>query len=70
MWNRELRKRDVVTLLEEADFYVDEEALEPVAFEVLVEGLELLHPEDVRALDRALHEYVNGEYYLVLYIIL
>ena len=26
MWNRELRKRDVVTLLEEADFYVDEES--------------------------------------------
>lgn len=65
MWNRELRIQDLMRLLEENDFEVDEDGVGPKAYEVLVDGTELLHPDDLEEFDRAVDEYVNGEYYLV-----
>lgn len=65
MWNRGLRIQDLVKLLEENDFEIDEEAVGPIAYEVLVDGTDLLHPRDMTEFDRAVDEFLNGAYYNV-----
>ena len=65
MWNRELRIQDLFRLLEENGFELDEDGIGPNAYEVLIDGTELLHPEDLLEFDRAVDEFINGEYYLV-----
>ena len=65
MWNRELRIQDLLRLLEEKNFEIDEDGIGPKAYELLVDGTELLHPDDLEEFDRAVDEFVNGEYYLV-----
>lgn len=66
--NRTLRTSDLLELLFDSDFEVDELAMFPRAFEVLVDGTGLMHPEDICEFDTAVDEFLNGNYYNVLYI--
>eukprot|EP00981_Chlorochromonas_danica_P007020 scaffold1524_cov182-Ochromonas_danica.AAC.4 len=60
---REQRKELLTELLEDEDFAVNRDCLQPSAIEVLEDGTGFLTPEDLAEFDIAVHEFLNGEYY-------
>jgi Leucine-rich repeat (LRR) protein len=60
---RDLRLAELEDLLEEEDFEYDTESMFPTATEVLLDGTGYLTPVDLGEFDRAVHEYLNAEYF-------
>eukprot|EP00606_Chrysophyceae_sp_TOSAG23-5_P001242 GSChrysophyteH2.ASY1.ANO1.389.1 assembled CDS len=60
---RELRLVELEELLEDEDFEFDSDSAFPYSNEVLLDGTGYLTPLDLGEFDRAVHEYLNGEYF-------
>lgn len=60
---REFRLGEIEELLGDEDFEFDRQASKPVAGDVLLDGMGFLSPDDLSEFDRAVHEYVNGEFF-------
>ena len=60
---RELRLVELEELLDEEDFEFDSDSAFPTSSEVLLDGTGYLTPIDLGEFDRAVHEYLNAEYF-------